>query len=237
MRAQARYRWLYLLVLFPTVSDLIETGAWPLTRRAWLTEIAIGIVILALVRHLRSVHAQLMALTATDPLTGLRNRRGFLETVDSHCARSCRGLVPLSLVCIDLDNFKQLNDSAGHAVGDQVLRQLGAAIVAVIRADIDHAFRLGGDEFALLLPGLDAAGCEQLLERIRSRWRTVDAAWANGALQISAGIVEHQPPESSMALLRRADVAMYEVKKQRKLPPARSAATPGDAAVQERIRA
>lgn len=237
MRAQARYRWLYLLVLFPTISDLIETGAWPATRRAWLTEIAIGIVILALVRHLRSVHAQLMALTATDPLTGLRNRRGFVETVDAHCARSSRGLVPLSLVCIDLDNFKLLNDSAGHAVGDQVLRQLGAAIVGAIRADIDHAFRLGGDEFAILLPGVNAAGSERLLDRIRSVCRTVDTAWANGALQISAGIVEHQPPESSMALLRRADVAMYQVKKQRKFPPAGPVMTPDDAPLPERIRA
>ena len=237
MRVQTGYRWLYLLVVLPTLSDLIETGGWPATRRAWITEVVIGVVILALVRHVRSVHAQLIALTHTDPLTGLRNRRGFVETVESDCLHSCRNFAPLSLVWIDLDNFKHVNDSAGHAVGDRLLRQLGEAITAVLRADIDRAFRLGGDEFALLLPGVDSFGSEELLEQIRGYCRSVDDAWANGTVSISAGIVEHQPPENPMTLVRRADVAMYHAKNSRKRRPASPLRALDAAHLEERIRA
>jgi diguanylate cyclase (GGDEF)-like protein len=212
VRAKGNSRWLYLLVVLPTVSDLLETGAWPATRRSWITEIAIGIVILALVRHLRTVHAQLLALIVTDPLTGLRNRRGFIEAIEAGCARSRRSMEPLSLVCIDLDNFKQINDSAGHGVGDRVLRQVGEAIAAAVRANIDQAFRLGGDEFALLLPGISAADGEQLLERVKNRCWSADPIWGNGVLNISVGIVEYQPPEAAMSLFKRADAAMYQAK-------------------------
>jgi diguanylate cyclase (GGDEF)-like protein len=237
VRVQANYRWLYLLVVLPTISDLLETGAWPVTRRSWITEIGIGIVILALVRHLRSVHAQLLALTFTDPLTGLRNRRGFIDAIEAGCARSRRSLEPLSLVCIDLDNFKQINDSAGHGVGDRVLRQLGEAIGAAVRANVDHAFRLGGDEFALLLPGITAADCAKLLERINTRCRDADPIWENGLLNISAGSVEYQPPETAMNLVRRADAAMYQAKRQCKPAPLRTPVTFEAARVAERLRA
>jgi len=229
LTAQANYRWLYLLIVMPTISDLLETGALPVTRRSWITEIAIGIVIAALVRHLRTVHTQLLTLTVTDSLTGLRNRRAFIDDIAADCARSRRTRQPLSLVCIDLDSFKSLNDSAGHAAGDRVLWQLGEAIRGTIRADVDHGFRLGGDEFAIVLPGSSAGDSAALLERIQSRCESLDPLWGNGLLAISAGIVQYQPPEPAATLIRRGDAAMYAVKRQHKpasQPEVRLAARP-----------
>ena len=205
-------RWPYLLAILPAVSEFIESGALPVTPRSWVTEVTIGLVIVALVHHLRRVHAQLVELTVTDPLTGLGNRRGFIDTIAADAARSRRAHLPLSLVCIDLDSFKQVNDQAGHAAGDRVLQQLGAAIEDALRARVDHGFRLGGDEFAILLPGSTAAEARIVLDRVHVHCAGADPLWIDGFLKISAGIVEYQPTESVYDFYHRADAAMYQAK-------------------------
>jgi diguanylate cyclase (GGDEF)-like protein len=213
-------RWLYLLAVLPAVSEFIETGTLPATPRSWATEIAIGLVIAALVHHIRRVHAQLLELAVTDPLTGLGNRRGFIDTIAADAARSRRAHQPLSLVCIDLDSFKQVNDQVGHLAGDRVLQQLGVAIEDALRARVDHGFRLGGDEFAMLLPGSSAAAARLVLDRVHAHCAAADPLWVDGFLTISAGIVEYQPPESVYDFYHRADAAMYQAKNLRNQPRA-----------------
>jgi diguanylate cyclase (GGDEF)-like protein len=211
-------RWLYLLASLPVISDLIETGVLPARPRSWITEVTIGVVIAALVHHVRQTHSQLLALTLTDPLTGLGNRRAFIEVVAADCARRRRPSQPLTLVCIDLDNFKQVNDQAGHPAGDRVLQQLGAAIQDTLRAGTDHGFRLGGDEFAMLLPGSSTAAARTVLERVRLHCAAADPLWVESFLKISAGIVEFHPQESAFDFYHRADTAMYESKNLRNQP-------------------
>jgi diguanylate cyclase (GGDEF)-like protein len=166
-RALASPRWLYALVAVPMVTDIIETGALPGTVRGWCTEVVAGAVIAALVRQVLRDRKALIALAHTDGLTGLWNRRAFIEALEDECARAKRLASPLAVVYIDIDRFKDVNDNESHARGDQLLVQLARAIAHVVRSRVDRAFRLGGDEFALILPGTCAEHSAPVIERIR----------------------------------------------------------------------
>ena len=208
--------WLYALVAVPLVTDWIENGGLPTSPRGWLTEVCGGIVIAVLIARVRRDQRALEALARTDSLTGLFNRRAFEAALEVECARARRSREPLSVVYLDIDAFKGINDRFGHAAGDQVLRQLAVAIGAAIRAHVDGAFRLGGDEFALLLPASTGAQAAAVVERIRSFCAVHDARWAVGAFQFSAGIVDFDGGESAQALLTRSDRAMYDDKTARR---------------------
>jgi diguanylate cyclase (GGDEF)-like protein len=205
-------RWLYSLVALPLLTDLIETGQWPAAPRQWVTEVVVGLAIAALVHRVRKEHATAQRLARSDGLTGLSNRRAFEEAIGHECARARRSHRPLSLVYIDVDNFKQINDRDGHHRGDQVLQQLAAAIGQAARARVDRGFRLGGDEFALLLPGSTAAQAELVVTRIREQCARSDPGWARGSLGLSVGIVEFDAQEAASTFVRRADAAMYRQK-------------------------
>lgn len=213
---QAPLLWLYLLALVPTLTDLVENGTWPKTPREWITELVGGVVIFMLVHRIREEHIQVLALTRLDALTGLWNRRAFDEVIADECTRQKRSRRPLSLVFIDLDNFKRINDSAGHDAGDRVLLQLAQATSEMIRSHVDRGFRLGGDEFAVLLPNGGATQARALLARILARCQELDPLWNTGVLGISAGVVEYQPSESVESFIKRADSAMYGEKLSRK---------------------
>jgi diguanylate cyclase (GGDEF)-like protein len=210
--AESGLRWLYVLVALPMLTTFIQTGSWSRAPREWFTEIVIGLVIAALVRQVRKEHAAVLALARRDPLTGLWNRRVFEEAIEDECVRARRSPRSLSLVYIDLDHFKQVNDRDGHAQGDRVLQQLAGAMDQVIRTRVDRSFRLGGDEFALLLPGTQVAQAAAVLARIRQHCAHSDPVWTAGLLAISAGIVELQARESPAAFLQRADTEMYRQK-------------------------
>ncbi len=209
---QAPLLWLYLLVAAPLLTCLAETGTWPATPQAWVADILLGAVIAVLVHKVRKEHFDVLALTRADPLTGLSNRRAFDEAIQAEVVRARRSCQPLSLVYMDLDNFKQVNDRAGHEAGDHVLQQLAKAMAAVGRANVDRAFRVGGDEFALLLPGSNAGQAESVLIRVKALCSQADPVWVTGPLAISAGVVELEGQESTRDFVRRADETMYHVK-------------------------
>lgn len=211
-RTAARLGWLYLLALVPVFTELGETGTLPRTPREWLTEVVGAIVIGALVHRVRRQHFVVEAMARTDRLTGLFNRGAFDEAVGHECARARRFARALTLVYIDLDRFKQLNDSLGHRAGDRVLQHLAAAIGAAVRAHVDQGFRIGGDEFALLLPGTAADQATVVVARVRERCRAFDALWQAGTVGMSVGVVEYAPPESAADFVHRADEAMYRSK-------------------------
>jgi diguanylate cyclase (GGDEF)-like protein len=109
-------------------------------------------------QELQRANQKLEHLAATDPLTGVANRRQFIERVETEIARAKRGGAPFSLLALDLDHFKAINDSYGHQAGDEVLRRFVQKCVDAIRA-YDGVARVGGEKFMVLLPqaALDAA--------------------------------------------------------------------------------
>ncbi|MDP9436672.1 MAG: EAL domain-containing protein [Actinomycetota bacterium] len=152
----------------------------------------------------------------TDDLTGLANRRLFGEQLDAALAGAERGPEPLSVLLIDLDRFKEVNDSLGHAAGDRLLVEVGRRFSDRLRVS-DALARLGGDEFAVLLPGTDLARAEVVAHSL------VDALSepfliAGITLHVDASVGVAAFPEHAVTaeeLLRRADVAMYSAKRQR----------------------
>jgi len=151
----------------------------------------------------------------TDPLTGLLNLRGFEKRFQEELQRAQRLRRPLALALLDCDNFKAINDSGGHACGDEVLRRVGRVLARELRA-CEVAARLGGDEFALLLPDATLPEAKAAVERIRSSLQQ-DLALARHALTVSAGVtVSPEHGAKAAQLLREADVAMYQAKMTRK---------------------
>jgi diguanylate cyclase (GGDEF)-like protein len=149
-----------------------------------------------------------------DPLTGLGNHRAFQEELDSQIESATRYEVPLALVLIDLDEFKQMNDSAGHAVGDQALASFGRLVGSVLRK-VDRPFRIGGDEFALLLPHTDADAAQIVARRL-----LVSALQPNvrdpkvKPLSFSAGVSSLPDPATSRTqLYTQADTALHAAKR------------------------
>lgn len=154
-------------------------------------------------------------LAATDPLTTLYNRRHFGQLLDQLFAQSQRSDDDLSCVMIDLDGYKQLNDSFGHQVGDQLLVLAGKVIRANMRA-MDVAARYGGDEFVLLLPRADAREAAAVSQRIREQYASASARLLNrdSGVGMSAGVASllvHAPSHADQ-LVAMADVALYESK-------------------------
>lgn len=161
--------------------------------------------------RLRGARAQAMEQALTDPLTGLRNRRGL----DRALARLGASGQPFGLVHVDLDHFKQINDTLGHLVGDRVLAAVGARLRRAVRDD-DSVARIGGDEFVILLPGLaDPARLDQIAQRLlEDLSRPVMADGAAVRVSASLGVVvrEGVEPIQIEALLLAADRALYRSK-------------------------
>ncbi len=126
-------------------------------------------LIMLLFGRLDRMHARLMRLSQTDGLTGLANRRRFMEVLQAEMARRHRSGRPLCVVLIDIDHFKQVNDAHGHLAGDAVLRDLAALLMAAVRGPSDLPARLGGEEFALILPDTPVEEGLAVCERLRAR--------------------------------------------------------------------
>jgi diguanylate cyclase (GGDEF)-like protein len=157
---------------------------------------------------------QLRELSERDELTGLANRRSVMAQLEQAVARCAGGGAPLAVALLDVDHFKRVNDTHGHAVGDQVLRGFAEAVSARLRSS-DRVARYGGEEFLLLLPGCaEAAAAQQAAERVRLAverhpWGGV----AEGLrITVSIGVAVCRPGEGAAALLQRADTALYRAK-------------------------
>jgi len=146
-----------------------------------------------------------------DPLSGTLNRRGIECKLDIELKRIERGGQPLSIALIDIDYFKTINDTEGHAAGDTALREVAAAISAKLRA-YDVFGRFGGDEFLLVLPQTSCAGATIVAERIGDAVRSFSSVRNGPALTISIGVSEAIPGDYSTSLLARDDKALYQAK-------------------------
>jgi len=146
----------------------------------------------------------------TDLLTGLPNRRALAERFATESARAQRRSEPLSLAMFDLDHFKRVNDTHGHAGGDAVLRGVGEVCARSFRG-ADMAARVGGEEFAVLLPDVDLQRAGTVLQRFNDLLAATPAMVGDQAVAVTAtaGVAQHQPGEDLNALMARADAAMY----------------------------
>ena len=161
------------------------------------------------------VHKKLIleeSLADTDPLTGLANRRFFQEQLDREYDRARRHPEPFTIAYIDLDNFKYVNDSMGHDVGDELLQVVASNLAMNIRST-DFAARLGGDEFSVLFPILDAGTATSVLEKLQAELLEAmkEKSWP---VTFSIGVVTFtQVKDTSRDMLKMVDDLMYEVKK------------------------
>ncbi len=154
---------------------------------------------------------KLQTLAITDGLTGLYNSRHFYAQLESELDRSTRYRHPLAMLLIDIDHFKEFNDTFGHLEGDKVLARFSQLLKSCLRAN-DSAYRYGGEEFTVILPETGAEEARTVAQRIRAALEMeVFSPQPSRAVSktISIGVTEYQPGEEMSAFINRADAAMY----------------------------
>jgi diguanylate cyclase (GGDEF)-like protein len=165
-------------------------------------------------------NAQLSHQARRDGLTGVYNRRYFNQMLDQEWKRANRAKQPLSLIMIDVDHFKALNDRYGHPTGDAVLRAIVRSLTTALRHPSDLLARYGGEEFAIILPGVYLQGAvlvaEHMREMVERRCIPNEGSDVSQFVTLSIGVVSEQPTErsSSLEMLEKADAALYRAKSQ-----------------------
>ncbi|RED47712.1 diguanylate cyclase [Aestuariispira insulae] len=163
---------------------------------------------------LRRKSVELRELATVDSLTGVFIRRHFLEESEHEVAREQRYGGKLSVIMVDADHFKSVNDTYGHAAGDEVLRHLAKSCKDHLR-DQDFVGRLGGEEFAIMLPETDLVSAQKVAERIRVNVAESVVATKDGSeirYTVSQGVAQWHSGESLSAMMQRADAALYAAK-------------------------
>ena len=214
----ALYASLYLRSLFAVLYIVAEGLAYIVVLSvgsnvdkpviAWLTIFSAAAVTATVVLGLVSV---LNKTSRQDPLTGLANRRSWIERFGEEMERSRRNRTPLSIVSIDVNNFKTVNDTKGHLAGDRLLCQLADGWRSRIRGSGDFLARLGGDEFGFMAPGAGEAAIRTIVTRL--------SGVAPEGVTCSFGAATWDGNESAEDLFRRADAGMYQVKNHRRGEP------------------
>jgi diguanylate cyclase len=167
---------------------------------------------------LRDQMGTLQNEAVTDPLTGLRNRRGFDRSLEELCANTPDALSSSAVMIADIDHFKRVNDSYGHLFGDQVIRTAAQALKSVLKGR-DIVARFGGEEFIILLPSTPESGAFALAEQLRATFAKGRIRRANSdefidKVTISIGVAVPAPGETIEQAIERADKALYQAKQE-----------------------
>lgn len=157
----------------------------------------------------KRLELELKEMTIRDSLTGLYNQRCFYDKLRAEVERAKRQKYPLTLLFIDVDNFKSYNDSHDHLAGDRVLEEIGAVIRECTRQHVDLGFRYGGDEFTVILPEAPEAQARQIAERIRTTFQSKRF----DLLTLSIGLMAYNEKYSERAFVQFTDSMMYEAKR------------------------
>jgi diguanylate cyclase (GGDEF)-like protein len=206
-----------LLAVLSDVPLLLEAGHGYLAGRpellAWALFLQAGtmLVVVFLLHRIRSLLKLEEALARNDPVTGILNRRGFIERIEFLVHLAAREHLIFALAYLDLDDFKAINDRYGHEEGDRALR-VAARVLASSTRHSDATGRLGGDEFALLLHSVDRPRAAILMDELHERFRR---AFERERLPLTCSIgcvVFHSAIPDATVAIRAADVLMYEVK-------------------------
>lgn len=196
-----------LLGPLPMAWAVLDSGLAP---RVGATLLAVSLFSALFVRVISVQQQRLREQAVTDPLTGLSNRM-LLETALARAIEQNRRTdAPMSLVALDLDHFKRINDAHGHDAGDRVLAAVGAWLGQRVRR-VDQAFRLGGEEFLLLLFATSGDQAAELAEEVRRAVARLDAL-PEQAVTLSAGVAELEPGEDWRSWMKRGDDALYRAK-------------------------
>jgi diguanylate cyclase (GGDEF)-like protein len=205
-----------LLVLGPPKSGRLLGVGGPAVAILILFLLAAGVLAYVLARALTHLHDRVAAQAVTDPLTGLWNRRYMGETLDREVSRALRFGHPISLIILDVDDFKAINDRLGHLQGDIVLETVADAVRDAIRL-IDVAARYGGDELALTLVETDREGATVLAERLREQVRDTEVPLREGGsmnVTLSVGVATVPYSASDLeSLVDAADRALLRAKR------------------------
>ncbi|MGD8784661.1 MAG: GGDEF domain-containing protein [Thioalkalispiraceae bacterium] len=175
-----------------------------------LTLVLDNVISNIIVKKAESVINEKVKLSETDPLTNIMNRRKFEELLDSLLLRAQRAALPLTIMILDIDDFKQINDQFGHQSGDLVLVEMAELLSKSIRKD-DHLLRYGGEEFVIISADSDLDGVRQMAEKIR---KDVQQHKFNGIgeITVSIGLAELNKSDDSTSFFSRADQKLYEAK-------------------------
>lgn len=199
------------LMTGPALVDLTRPGHIQNVYLALTGMIPNMMAVAFLMMSTRRAHTAVERRSASDPLTGVLNRRGFGEAYARETARMRRLPRPLSLLAIDLDFFKRVNDLHGHAEGDRVLVEVARMVASVLR-ESDYVARFGGEEFMVLLPDTDLALAVAVAERIQGMLRS-ECSSERPACTASIGVAwQDDPLEGMKDLLDRGDQALYRAK-------------------------
>ncbi|WP_305821983.1 diguanylate cyclase [Massilia brevitalea] len=221
LRAETSTRDIPVIFVTALSSPEDETGALDAGAADFISKPVNAAVVRARVRTQLTVKRQadaLRALTLTDSLTGVANRRAFSQRIESEWRRCNRAQLPMSLILADIDHFKMYNDRYGHQAGDACLEQVARAMARTAGRAQDLVARYGGEEFAILLPQLDIAGAERVTLRLLAELAAMAIPHAASptcpVLTASMGIAAVVPAagQTSAALIRAADAALYEAK-------------------------
>jgi diguanylate cyclase (GGDEF)-like protein len=186
----------------------MKVAPWAL----WFAQAVSGCLVIVLIVRLGRARAHAMATARTDSLTGLPNRRAMQEALDNAASLSSRHQVPLAALMIDVDRFKNINDTYGHDTGDLVIGAIAVALVEATR-DSDVAGRWGGEEFLVLLPHTDHVAAVTVAERIREAIASTVVSNGSAGCPVTASIgVAILRHGDAGTLLRKADAALYAAK-------------------------
>jgi diguanylate cyclase (GGDEF)-like protein len=238
VRAADREPYVYILLLTARTDsqDLVEgmeAGAddyltKPFQAHELRVRLRAGRRVLELQEQLLAAREALRDQATHDGLTGLLNRCSILEILGKELSRAVRASQPLSLLMVDLDRFKQVNDTHGHLAGDAVLREAAGRMQSTVR-NYDSVGRYGGEEFLIVLPGCDGARARSQAERIREAVAAPQLSAGSLKLTVtcSIGVASRLLPaeEDADALLREADLALYQAKDGGRNQVAHAAAT------------
>jgi diguanylate cyclase (GGDEF)-like protein len=188
----------------------------PFSPEELLARVKVHLKIKALQDDLKANNQLLQQLAQTDPLTELHNRRHMMDTLEAEFDRSNRVGSPFALLMVDLDHFKQVNDSYGHQLGDKVLQSIAWEIQDTLR-QYDSAARFGGEEFALLLPETALKGAKLVAERLRQNINDIEFTGPLSELKSTVSIGIAAIPQDKISsisdLIRLADDALYKAKR------------------------
>jgi diguanylate cyclase (GGDEF)-like protein len=234
----AAYRAILTNLSYALPGETVDAQADP----RWLYSLAAGAFLAAIMVMcdlwllVVELQRELAEQATTDPLTGALNRRAMEAAAQRETSRSLRQNDPLSMIVIDIDNFKYLNDTRGHAAGDRALQALVCRAKSMLRTQ-DLFARTGGEEFAILLPGSPASAGIAAAERVRQAIEGLEVPFDGGPIQItiSAGVAQLDSDcKDWECLMRKADAAMYDAKKiGRNSVAARAQSTPANATTAE----
>jgi diguanylate cyclase (GGDEF)-like protein len=222
---------LHLAVTGPREGAILSSGQALIAVAVAVLLLAALALIVPLLRDLQRLHDRIAEQAITDELTGLSNQRRFRRTIAKEVERARRFDRPLSLLMIDLDDFKRINDTYGHLQGDRVLQDVARQLIEGSR-EVDEPARYGGEEFAIALPETGIDGAMEMAERLRARIEGSDIRHddqRDGPLRITVSIGVAGTPEQErdpQGLLAAADEALYRAKSEGKNRVCRASSRP-----------